>query len=271
MTIRSGFTGLYGRQQTIEGLEIPRWVTIYVPTELCNEISLTLREYLENTIEGLAVAGCLGVTVVFDTTISIMGKYPLDVFGKNLLSFIRNSRPFFRLFTCNLRALTSEPSLLQGHLLIIGDKSVNVFKLESFQLDAMVYVDPLTSLIAKTSTETHYTMLSDIYNSMELDYRSQRIWNDDPHSVKLLTSFTSLLTVNAICKPQSMLQNTFFMAADFVNEITAQAFNDRSLRIRRHRENDNPPVTEVEADTPDTGEHITAFANLDENETGVPL
>ena len=254
MTERSDFTGLYGRQSTIAELEIPQWVTIYIDTKsverrfdidnvdftestpLLNGIKTSV---LANLIEGLAIAGVYGVSIVLDTTIANWSTCNIEPFINEVLGFVRKSRPSFQAVICNKFALESTEEVVKGPVIafIENDSVIEEIPFEKLNKDLIpvIFVNSATSMILKCNQTDAVNMIPAVFEVVP-EVQRHRIWADDPFSRKLLSNMIGTLVVNTICKPSKTADRTFFTAADFMNEVTAQAFNDRSLRIRSHKE-----------------------------------
>ena len=228
----NNFVGLFGRQAPIAGLEIPRWVTIYVDHISQPETRDELHAFIQELVEGCAVVGAVGVTVAFPALASEWNREIGDNLQQTLLSSVSGARPYFRCVVCNQYALEQDPSLTAGKLVVLTDSEyIGDIELPSIFLDQeAICIDYRTTLVAKTAAVTRLVRDA-IEQVADQEVRKLPHWEDGV-SETLLNSTTILLALNVMCKPQRFATNMFLFAYDYMDHIVAEAFNDRNLRAR---------------------------------------
>lgn len=229
------FAGLYDRQAPIAGLEIPEWITIYCPKS--NTLSPRRELVLQRLIEGFAIAGSMGATVIFDTVHSCWGDR-----GAMLEKYVDQNvlpcRPYFSIVSANLESVNvtrnTDEDLIAGFPVVLVDGVMNETD-NPFPNEAVVIIDVSTSMIAKSSKPIGVAWAQlmsaskeslGVVPSEELEHWSSTA---DEWSEVLLMSLTSQLAMNLVCKP-TRFGEIFFHATEFGDRVVAEAFNDRGLR-----------------------------------------
>jgi hypothetical protein len=229
----NNFVGIFGRQAPIAGLEIPKWVTIFVD-RIDEHEETEILDFIKELVEGIAVIGAAGVTVVFDVQASGWRSLIPEDYEKSIAEFVRQSRPYFRTVLTNVHALNHDPSLGAGKLMVLTSGRALPVVPEPLQGVEAVCIDYQTTLVAKTS-KCDRLVRDAIEQVAEMDVRELPHWKDSLSSV-LLNSATVLLALNVLCKPGRFETDVFFFAADYMDNIIANAFNDRTLRARWRKE-----------------------------------
>ena len=233
----NNFVGIFGRQAPISGLEIPRWVTIFVD-HIGPETEDEMKDFVRELAEGCAVVGATGVTVAFRVEASRWYSALGSDFQAVLANDSNDSRPYFRVVVCNAYALDQDPALFAGKLVIVTDGAAPDSLPTSLQGQEAVCIDYRSTLIAKTANAIE--VVRDVLEQVaELEVRELPHWRDTLSST-LLNSTLSLLALNVMCKPARFEADTFFFASDYLDETVARAFNDRNLRARWRKEKDKP-------------------------------
>ena len=225
-------TGLFARQESIPGLAVPQWVTVFVSKSFFAEPSGG-PYFLRELMEAIATVGTVGATFVVDVDRDAE-KYTLvrDI----LLSSTRGlakSRPYFRHVVCtqpyyeagnrkvvesgSLVALTSGPEVFCG-----GQHPKRNF----------VVLDVRASIIARSSRPV--AMLRDLYEDPvhSSPVASMPQWNSGIRAISLRRRLEILLLLNTLCKPAALANDSFFRPVEFADRTVVQVVNDRSLKYK---------------------------------------
>ena len=225
----NNFVGLFGRQAPI-GLEVPEWVTIYVPS--WTEDDDKKMQFLDSLVEGVAVIGALGCTVVFNVEATGWNRLGLEDVEEFLGKFVRGSRPYFRLIVSNLPGVRREGvrQVCAGRLMVLTFGEPPAMP-EEFAGQEAIIIDHETTMVAKTRRP--FDMATEVLEAVPemAGVRQLPHWTES-WSATLLDTTLGLLALNVLSKPKRFNANTFFFAADYLDETIAQAFNDRTLRAR---------------------------------------
>jgi hypothetical protein len=241
----NNFVGIFGRQAPISGLEIPRWVTIFVD-HIDPENEDAMKSFIRELTEGCAVVGATGVTVAIRVEASRWYSVLGGDFQTSLVNDANDSRPYFRAVVCNAYALDQDPTLFAGKLIIITDGAAPSNLPACLLNQPAVCIDYPTTMIAKTANVPE-VVRDALEQVAELSVRELPHWLDTMSSM-LLNSTLALLALNVMCKPDRFEADTFFFASDYLDETIARAFNDRNLRARWRKEKDKPVVDATAAE-----------------------
>ena len=240
----NNFVGLFGRQAPI-GLEVPEWVTIYVPS--WTEDNHSRMKFLDSLVEGVAVIGAVGCTVVFNVEASAWNRVGLEDVEDSLGSFVRTSRPYFRVIVSNLPGARRDGGpVCAGRLMVLTFGQPAELPPEFAGQEAIV-VDHTTTMVAKSRRPAD--MSAEVFEAVPemAEVRQLPHWVES-WSATLLDTTLGLLALNVLAKPKRFSSNTFFFAADYLDETVAQAFNDRTLRARwRKKRNASETATTEES------------------------
>lgn len=229
----NNFVGIFGRQAPIASLVIPKWVTILVD-RITEESEFEMKKFVTELAEGVAVVGAVGVTIAFNIPASIWHERIGEPWEETVNSYIQHSRPYFRVVVCNYHALATPESPAAGNLVLVTDGAAPEALPGIADGCEMVCIDYRTTLIAKTSRPAE--LIRDALEQVaELEVRKMRHWTSSLSTVNL-DSAAALLALNLLCKPARFQENVFFFAYDYLDETVSQAFNDRTLRARWHKE-----------------------------------
>ena len=229
----NNFVGIFGRQAPISGLEIPKWVTVFVG-KIDEHEEEDILKFITELVEGIAVIGATGATVVFDVTASSWRSLISEEYEKKVAEFVRHSRPYFRTVLVNSHAVERDPSLAAGKLMVLTNGSAVEALPAPLVGEEAVCIDYQTTLVAKTA-KCDRLVRDALEQVAEMDVRELPHWEDSLSQV-LLNSCTVLLALNVLCKPARFETDVFFFAADYMDNIIADAFNDRTLRARWRKE-----------------------------------
>ena len=228
----NSFVGLFGRQTALAGLDVPQGVTIYI--DRGDADSKTLNGLLTELIEGVAIVGAAGVTLVQNLPATEWARSAFDPTECAHWKRIMGCRPYFRLISCNPAAVEENggEGLVAGRLVVVTNGRAAGELPAPLRGEEAVCIDYLTTMVAKTNRPSE--LVRDALEQIaELDVRKLPHWSD-PLSASLLNSTTVLLAMNALCKPDR-LKSAFLFASDYLDEMVARAFNDRGLRARRRK------------------------------------
>jgi hypothetical protein len=228
--------GLFDRQTPI-GLSVPEWLTLYWTADSSSlEESQKMRDVTEEIVEGAAVMGCRGVTLILAYQGTVRSIHPggivLDIVEK-----IEAYRPYFSMVLCDSTYYRQhEGSLSVGRTLILRhpqERHALILPAElppSLLKDWAVVIDFPTSLVGKTTDPIG--LVTEVHGTGEVDFPCEiGQWCDEADATNL-QSTEILLALNMLAKPERFENNTFLFAADFLDEVVAQAFNERRLRPR---------------------------------------
>lgn len=228
----NNFVGLFGRQAPI-GLTVPNWVTIYVPHW---EPEGRTHALLRLLVEGVAVIGSVGCTVVVRVQASRWVEAGLAKAEVELRSFVALSRPYFRVIVANDHAVAEEHesedggSIVAGRRILLLDGLANAAMPEFLAGENLIVVDSITSMVGKTDMPVE--MCAEVVAALApKDFRELPHWGDQ-WSESVLMSVTSLLAINMLAKPDRHPPDVFLFATEYMDEVTKRAFNDRGLRAR---------------------------------------
>ena len=221
------FAGMFARQSSIRGLDIPEWVTIWSPGW-----SSGIRDAIKEIVGGAATFGSIGVTVVPGLAVSEWGTNFGSClnYAQSLCDPHRGARPYFRVIACNVHGLRDQ-NLAAGRTVIILDDSEPLLDFPSEIAgpgEDVILLDLKTTLVAKTNRPIEFTR--EIFSAgLARDLASLPQWTDS-WSIKLLYRLQALLAVNMLAKPERFATGTFLYATDYADHIVTSAFNDRGLR-----------------------------------------
>ena len=241
----NNFVGIFGRQAPISGLEIPRWVTIFVD-HVGSENEDEMKNFIRELTEGCAVVGATGVTVALRVEASRWYSSLGGDFQTILANDANDSRPYFRTIVCNAYAVEQDPKLFAGKLIVVTDGAAPDSLPECLRDQTAVCIDYRSTMIAKTANVIE-VVRDALEQVAELEVRELPHWQDTMSSM-LLNSTLALLALNVMCKPSRFEADTFFFASDYLDETIARAFNDRNLRARWRKEKDKPVVDATAAE-----------------------
>ena len=242
----NNFVGIFGRQAPIASLVIPKWVTILVDS-ITEESEFEMKKFVTELAEGVAVVGAVGVTIAFNIPASVWHERIGEQWEDAVNSYIQHSRPYFRVVVCNYHALATPESPAAGSLLLITDGSAPETMPEITTGCEMICVDYRTTMVAKTARPAE--LIRDALEQVaEMDVRKMRHWSSSLSTVNL-NSTAALLALNLLCKPSRFQENVFFFAYDYLDETVSQAFNDRTLRARWHKDRPQGSSAEESGET----------------------
>jgi hypothetical protein len=218
--------GLFDRQAPI-GLDIPEWVTLYVAP--CHSPDWIL---IEEIAEGIATIGSRGMTIVLGGH-----RAGWDTIGNSnphvrIRDRIAAYRPWFNIVLCNESYFVEYQSdLAAGRGFILREAVAGPFTSIPSAIvgDWAVVLDIKTTLVGKSSDPV--AMLAEV-DSNEVEHPFTLPHWQDRWDEQTLTSTSVLLAINYLAKPTVHQTNTFVFAAEFIDQLTADAFNDRGLRPR---------------------------------------
>ena len=275
-------TGLYGRQSTIE-LDIPKWVTIVITDENILHVDpqqtqlaqYRLTNFMYRLIEGYAIAGAVGCSIVIDMNADNFAESQTQFAGSqtrrvqsiytmftSFVSKIKDARPYFKLILTNSDLFTIEPAELKHETrhnyidgpaivvsngTVIEDKSVPAF----IRPRLAQLIDLKLGIVAKTKNPIQ--LLTDVieYNAIPLDVTKLPHWSDRTSHILMLNLLT-MISCNILCKPGRFADNTIVPITDFTDEIIMRCFNERNLRARWRKADTSNVTDDVEVD--DTSE-----------------
>jgi hypothetical protein len=263
------FVGLFGRQAPI-GLDIPQWVTVYVPHGAWQkqEVGGTVGGFMAVLVEGLAVIGLTGVTIVIDENVKTWSMHSLNDLGATLKGAVAPSRPYFRIIVSNVAAaLENDGATMSGPLLVVTNGEAVAVPEAVLRGGDAICVDVATTMVAKT---THpYELSKDAIQELGVkDLYKQPQWAEK-WSRTVLRSTTALMALNVLAKPERFGMNRFFFACDFLDETIMQAVNARGVRPRfrdekKTRTKKTKDAAAVQPDPPTDGPAPASAAGMGE-------
>jgi hypothetical protein len=223
--------GLFGRQEGIAELEIPKWATLYCDMELYS------REMLFKIIGSLSTIGLLGCIVIFPLAQIEQIKWFSIIIGD---LGIDKRRPYFKVILANEYI---EKSQIAGPIFsIIQSRGIEPNERGEFWKKKIVFpdiikneemfgIDMALALLFRASQGKAAKMVNHI-NSL---YTNELPWFQDqwktPFGANLLKEITSILAMNMFIKPSKYPPGRFFYTNDFTDETISDIINERKIRI----------------------------------------
>ena len=226
-------TGLFARQESIPGLVIPQWVTVFVSDSATDTVS-SGEKFLSELMTAIATVGTVGVTFVVDVNRDSAKferlAYEVRRVGDRLNDGIR---PYFRHIICtrphyeagNREAVESGAlvALTSGPAVFCGKEQAG---------RSLVVLDVLSSIIARTSRPN--AMFRDIYanDALSRPVSTMPHWTVGARSKAIRRRLEILLLINSVCKPAVLAKDSFFRATEFADTTIANVVNDRALQYK---------------------------------------
>jgi hypothetical protein len=221
--------GLFDRQAKI-GLDVPEWLTIYL-----TEDSLVRWGLLEEVIEGAAIMGARGATVVLGDPRVCDAEINGDRRVWEVQGRIASYRPWFKLALCDEAYFrNNEAQLAAGRGLVIRMRNPAgpadpAPVPQALVGDWAVVMDTATTAVGKSADPSALLAMLD-REGAESPW-GQGHWGD-PFDSQNLESTMILLALNCAAKPLRFQPETFFFASEFMDETVSRSFNARRLRAR---------------------------------------
>jgi hypothetical protein len=231
------FTELFDRQKNID-LEIPEWVTLYITKDTYQTSKLDMNIFLYELLEGFAIVGVIGVTLIFDEVAQSFESTFFTGLERSIQNFSK-IRPYFKGVVCNSKSVELEPEkYICGPIVIIFDENIITIPDYLDQEKIGYLIDINSTLVVKTKLKNTVQLVEDAINQVgNPKIRLEEQWMNN-WSKSILDRMIILVLINIMVKKDLFQENLFLFCYDYIDQIVMNAFNDRNLKAFWRKDND---------------------------------